>query len=318
MWANLPLPPPTSLIATLPMLILLLLPLVSSRAWEHWLVIVITVALCIVGLSFGGIAGWYTQVWNSVRPLVPVVTAVGCLSLTRNGFSQFPAASRRVLFLLLSMSAMVSLVQFPYSFGIYFCYVAPLTVLSIAALVSMQAHAPIRIHICILGFYCGFGILWMNPSHITGIGVKYLPIHTCKRTDIKRLGLRINDVDKWLYENVIREIHLHSKPSEYIYATADCPEIYFLAARKNPTRTFFDFFDGDYHLQTAEKIDRVERMIDERNIRVAVFSWRTEFSNPPSQEMLLALQKRLPNLRHFSVGTTPQKERIEFTVAWRD
>src|SRR5262249_10206790 len=74
----------------------------------------------------------YRLVWYSVRPLVPVLTLVGCLSLVRAArWGDQSADTRLALLLLVGMAAMVSLVQFPYPFGIYFCYAAPLVALGL-------------------------------------------------------------------------------------------------------------------------------------------------------------------------------------------
>ena len=57
-----------------------------------------------------------------------------------------------------------------------------------------------------------------------------------------RGGLRVGAEEQDEYERLVAELRAHAS-SGYMYATPDCPEVYFLSGLRNPTRTFFDFFD---------------------------------------------------------------------------
>jgi hypothetical protein len=314
-----PLPPTWTLIACVPSLIVLAAPLVVQRRFDNRIVVVIAALLGMVGVACGYIEAWYQQVWNSVRPLVPVLTALGCYAIMRKDSAPSSEKSRRLLFLCLAMLSTVSLVQFPFSAGIYFCYVAPMVILAYAAYVQAQPMRPIRLHLVIAMFYLGFAIIWMNSSGVYGIGKEYFPREGYVSTRIDRLALQIGALDKLMYESLIAEVQSHSAPGEYIYATADCPEIYFLAERKNPTRTFFDFFDADYAANFDDRLTRIQRVLDDHRVRVVVFYWRPEFSDPSVLKLYHELNQQYPNLKHFHTDPPDSKTiRPLYSVAWKN
>ena len=89
----------------------------------------------------------------------------------------------------------------------------------------------------------------------------------------------------------------------YLYAAPDCPQVYFLSGLRNPTRTFFDFFDDP-----KEKSDRVQRMLEEREVKVVVINRRPAFSSPMDPKLVAALEIRFPHSQ--PVG--------QFVVRWKD
>ena len=94
----------------------------------------------------------FHAVWYSVRPLCQAAVIIGCLALTSPSRAATLAPKRRLeLFLLLAVAALGSLVQYPYSHGIYFCYAAPLVILAAVALVTSTPAAPKLLHLCVLG-----------------------------------------------------------------------------------------------------------------------------------------------------------------------
>ena len=122
-----------------------------------------------------------------------------------------------------------------------------------------------------------------------------------------------------IYQDVVAEVRSHSAPESFIYATADCPEIYFLADRGNPTRTFYDFFDADFQADPAGRAQRILAMLDEREIKVVVLRWSGEFSGELSAELVASLQTRFPQAKHFwYYPQTAQQSLPDFTVAWRE
>jgi len=76
---------------------------------------------------------------------------------------------------------------------------------------------------------------------------------------------------------------------DYIWAGPDCPEVYFLAAKRNPTRTLFDFFD-----EPAGRTVRVLDAIERHDVRVVVFNRRPPFSGAPPSDLVEALVERFP------------------------
>ncbi|MFM7925398.1 MAG: hypothetical protein ACKPJJ_34675, partial [Planctomycetaceae bacterium] len=54
------------------------------------------------------------------------------------------------------------------------------------------------------------------------------------------------------YQRLITKIQTDTAPEEAILAGPDCPEVYFLSGRRNPTRVFYDFFQPDLLKTDAE------------------------------------------------------------------
>ncbi len=76
---------------------------------------------------------------------------------------------------------------------------------------------------------------------------------------------------------------------EYIYATPDCAEVYFLSGFKNPTRTTYDFFD-----EPSGRVERIKKALEEHQVNAVVINTRPQYSGPPSPELLSWLEQRYP------------------------
>jgi len=301
--AWLPLPPPATALVALPYATLLAYPLFRRVVWKRTTTFLAAIPLAVL-LVFGGKPMTYVLVWLSVRPLVPAVTVIGCAVLAQGTCSGELSANRRAtVFLLLSVAGMVSLVQFPFSFGIYFCYVAPLVALAILAVVNVQVSAPVGLHIDALIFYLLFAALWNNTGFVRTMGASYIHIPQNQLLDLDRGGIWIDGVTESLYQTLVSEVRRHTTEGSYIYAAPDCPEVYFLSGMKNPMRTMFDFFD-----QAEGRRQRVLAALDEKQVRVAVINIAPEFSSTIEPELLEEIARRLPNER--SIG--------QFVVKWRD
>src|SRR5439155_916958 len=77
------------------------------------------------------------------------------------------------------------------------------------------------------------------------------------------------------------QAHAHG---EYPWAGHDCPEVYFLAGKRNPTRTMFDSFD-----EPAGRTARVLAAIERPDVHVVVFHRRPPFSGAPPSDLVEAL-----------------------------
>jgi hypothetical protein len=83
------------------------------------------------------------------------------------------------------------------------------------------------------------------------------------------------------------QAHTHN---EYIYATPDCPEVYFFGGFRNPTPVLFDFND--------DPVDRTKRIltaIEEHDINLVVLDQKPQFSQPVSPDLRAALERMFPN-----------------------
>src|SRR5512143_2045181 len=124
------LPPLTNMLAAAPYGLVLLAPRARVAGW--FFVAVLGVALAVSATPFG-----YPRIWASAQFLSITAVVAGCVALvraTRTG--RLPATQRQALFCLVAMVATVGLVQFPYSAPSYFCFVAPLVVLALVAVVA--------------------------------------------------------------------------------------------------------------------------------------------------------------------------------------
>jgi hypothetical protein len=179
--------------------------------------------------------------------------------------------------------------------------------------------APHYLQLCVLGLYLGFGVLWLNRGYVRTIGDSFVPVHQDTLLDPHRARLRVPDREAETYQDIVAEVQRHSEPGSFIYATADCPEMYFLANRANPTRTFYDFFDEDFQADPSGRAQRILSLLDERDVKVVVLRWSGEFSGTLAVELVHGLQGRFPHGKHFwcyaraGSGSPP-----DFTVAWRE
>ena len=197
---------------------------------------------------------------------------------------------------------MVSLVQFPFAAPIYFCYVAPVIVLAVVAVVSSQERESRFAPAVVLCFYLVFGILWVNRGFIYNMGYTYAPSDQTEVLALDRGGLRVSPEDSQEYENLVATMQLHAR-GEFAYATPDCPEVYFLTGLRNPTRTIIDFFD--------DPIGRAARILDaleQHGVNVVALNRAPDYSDDLNPELVAALIARYP--RAIDVG--------RFVVRWRE
>jgi hypothetical protein len=109
---------------------------------------------------------------------------------------------------------------------------------------------------------------------------------------LERAGLTVLEHERAVYEELVREIRARAAPGSPIYAAPDCPEVYFLADRPNPTRTM-------YEVLAAQPLAAPEVMglIATRNVPVVVLHARPLFSPPLAGELVAALRHAFPQAR---------------------
>jgi hypothetical protein len=301
-----PLPPLRALLAVLPSAGLLALGMVRlPRLGRVALLPLLLVMLVLLGQ--GGQPLVYRAVWNSLRCLLPAAVLIGCWLLLRPRAAELVPERRLELFLLLAVAALGSLVQYPYAFGIYFCYFAPLLLLAVHALVICQPDAPRALHLCFLAFYLLFALLWLNTGWSPTLGMAHLPRPEQRvALEGKGGGLLVHPADAARYGAVVAEIQRGSPAGSYIYAAPDCPEVYFLSDRRNPTRAMYDLFD-----ERAQRGQWITHLLEERDVAVVVLNLAPEFSKPIAWPLYLALRERYPhetrivNFLVLSRGTPP-------------
>jgi hypothetical protein len=100
---------------------------------------------------------------------------------------------------------------------------------------------------------------------------------------------------------LIRIIAEHARGT-YIYATVDCPEVYFLSGFRNPTRTLFDFLD-----EQSGRTQRIMAAIRTHEVNLVVINNAGSFSDPVPPDLREAFENEFPE--QTSVGS--------FEVRWK-
>ena len=298
--AMLPAPLLPSLFATLPLVLLLARDCGKAR-WTGLERLAIGVILVSGLIAAGQNAPVHRIVWYSVRALVPAATIAGVTVLLHPGLgAALPPLRREQLLLLLAVTATVALVQFPFSAPIYFCYVAPLVALTIAALLASVGGLRSFAAVSTWGFYLLFAALFVNRTSVFTQGRQYTPEQVA-RLELPRAGIRVPVVQGQIYERLVAEIERLAAGDTYIYATPDCPEVYFLSGKRNPTRNLFEFLNP--HPRSPEQ---VLALLNQRDVHVVVISHVAEFS-PMDSTLGATLTARFPHAEVI----------VPFVLRWR-
>ena len=248
--------------------------------------------LVLIVAARGGVA--YVVVWLMICYLAPSTVLAGCILVWRWGPPPDgrTAARRSQLWLLICMTAMCSLVQVPVASWGYILYFAPVAILALLGIVTMRpSGSGVRPPI-VAAFFAVFGVVAVNPNHIALWKGTVLPRDQWAREPlpISRTGLTVNAGDARTYEQVVALLTAHSPASGYIYAAPDCPELYFLTGRGNPTRTLFDFFDD-----TTGRDARIVRELDAHDVTAVAINTAPEFSSPVGPALRAQLVARYPD-----------------------
>jgi hypothetical protein len=236
----------------------------------------------------------------SVLGVVPVlVLAAVVILFARPQFSKGSSENNERLALFLTMTALLSLVQFPYSDVTYFCYFATLTVLLAACLISRFVRPPRIILTAMVAFYVFYAGIITNVHFMGDPDSDYAstPIN------LPRAGaIRVSKDDVVQYGELIPFIQSVAA-GKAILAGPDCPEVYFLSGLKNPTPVLFDSLS-----QPQEYNKRMQALVDRSDfIKVAVINESPEFSYPQLKLLQELVYPRFPESRKIG----------RFTVYWR-
>jgi len=272
-------------------------PLIARKAR---IAIPIGLALSVVLATRTSIA--QRAVWSVFWNLVPVAILAGFMLLVSKRVPSLKDTNgRQRLFLLLAVTAGCSMIQFPFFVPIYFCYVAPLGVLSCAAVLA-STQPPRRFLAYVYAIVMCYVLFEVTPGFLNAMGSHYAQDIQTHELNLQRAGgLRVSPRSAAVYEDLGKVIHDHARGT-YIYATPDCPEVYFLYGFRNPTRTLFDFFDDP-----AGRFERILGLVRSTRVNLIVFNRAPYFSNPVSNELDLEFQREFPE--HQMVGW--------FEVRWK-
>jgi 4-amino-4-deoxy-L-arabinose transferase-like glycosyltransferase len=252
-------------------------------------------------VASGPVRPIYSFIWSSMALLVPVTAVIAVITLAYA--TELEVNKRQRLFLLISVLALTSLIQFPFAAPVYFCYVTPLILLAVVALSSLRPSHNNFIFGAVLIFYLAFWIFRATPGFIYYLGLRYAPNQQTTALALPRAGaLRVDPQLADEYARLIPLIQQHAT-GDFIYAGPDAAEVYFLAGKRNPTRTLFDFLDQDTINRSQNILDAITR----NRVNVIAIRERPYFSQPLSPQLIQTLAMQFPNAQ--TVG--------EFQVRWR-
>jgi hypothetical protein len=250
----------------------------------------------ILGLLLARISPYiYRLIWSAIWLLLPLLVIAGLFIQLRRSAVTAPKAleigteDRQKLFLILSVSMLCGLVQFPFSAPTYYCYVAPLVVVMAAAVAGYIRRPP---RLFLMAAYC-FALLYavfeVTPGFLS-LGRRYEPDRQTVPLRLPHTGhLRTSARRAQTYETLHAIIMQHAH-SDYIYATPDCPEMYFIYGFRDPMRYFFDFFNepGDQPQSVLAKIHKY-------HINLVVLNGDPLFSPPLPANLRAVLEQEFPN-----------------------
>jgi len=285
-----PLPGIETVMASLPFAALFFSGIFVKRIREPLAFTATLVTAGFVFLAFGGKDSVYQGAWYAVRPLVPILV-LAAVTLLSDDVDRRQGAR---LYVLAAMASLLSLVQFPFSGGIYFCYVAPIVVVLAMHVVHATPTPPVRTLALTGAMFTAFAVLWMHTGSTYMLGYGYHRAHSNVRLALPRGGIRVRERDALFYRELVDRIADRTASDAYIYVSPDMPEVYFLSQRRNPTRTLFDSTDSDY-LEPETRNARVMRELEAHDVAFAVLGPRSEFSRPASPLLQAYLAERLPH-----------------------
>jgi hypothetical protein len=252
-------------------------------------------------LVAGDVPGIGQLGWLSLSQAVPLTILFGLLSIHGAPRGTPEPKSTEHLMVLLCVLAVATLIQFPWSGPTYFTYIAPLEILAATAVLSSYRSVARPVSGVLLTFYLLYGVLWVNPRLLEAKSSRGLFGESEIATLVPgRADLRIKE-RRLEYEGLIRLINARAS-GEFIYASPDCPELYFLAGRLNPTRTLFDFLDD-----TVGRTQQTLGILVTRGVNLVVVNAKPSHSGPMPPELRGAFARMYPN--DSTIG--------QFTVRWR-
>jgi hypothetical protein len=242
--------------------------------------------------------------WHPLRTATPWMVLAGLAILVgARGLQKLSLLRQQQLMLMLCVTALCSLVQFPFGAPIYFIYCAPLLILFAAALFTSAVHPPRFVLGALIAFYLLFAILRFTPGFLHNIGFRYATDAQTETLTIARArGLRVQRIDVDLYEEMIALVRMHAR-GNFMYAAPDCPEVYFLSGLQSPARHYFEYAE-----EPLGYTSRILNALDRLNVNVIAINSAPNFSERLAADLQGTLEKRYPH--SAEVG--------KFQVRWKE
>ncbi len=308
--------------------------------WMHLLAAVPFVVLIVAGfvdrgflknrnswLTFVGVAmvaaAWIAAYWDvfywqmlfhAFRNCLPmiVVAALGYLYVAR---SQLDRQRRLELFLLTAAAVTGGLIQFPFSIDIYYFYIAPVVLLVIVYLVQTQVQWSKAVQVAWLAGFAILAVFKMSTVYPANNTIGITNPNGTKKLRLTRCSMVVPDFDAVVYEELVEKIHQLSGPQDAIFAGPDCPEVYFLSGRRNPTRIIYDFFRPEIVSQPERFIEQLRQS----DVRLIVFRREVAFSDLNRElesEAKRFFAKRYDIYRRDPCD--PNRQQLAFTILYNE
>lgn len=237
----------------------------------------------------------------SMAGIIPLLILLAGPALARAASNGSTALQdNQLLALLASVTALFSLIQFPFAHLIYFAYVAPLAVLLAANLLFRILPSNRLLLGSLAAFLILFGI-FVFRTHLLTLPTKR--DYASAELGLPRSGpLKVSQSDAAKYRELISFVKSLAG-DQPIIAGPDCPQVYFLAGIPNPTPVLFDFLHdpSEYEKQMRSLVDRPDP------IRVLVLNEDPQFST-----------EELPILQSLAAQSFNRSKEIgNFKVYWR-
>lgn len=282
----------------------------TRRGLEYAVVAGLAILLACSGTQLG-----FAIAFHAMRNILPLLVAVAVAMLFFADRLELSNHRRQLLFVITAAAMLCSLVQYPHAYGIYFFYAAPLAALVALTVVGSQPHPPRLALLGVLAFYLAFATLHLNgPDPHNNVN------WMARRRQVEPMGLpRCNlpviAAEAAVYRELVEQVAAHSAPDSFILAGPDCPEVYFLTQRRNPSGVMYEFFRPDWLGDRT----RLLAELDRRDVKVFVLNLFPGFSNRMPPALIAELAERFPSHRPILMengGHSPPFER--FRIYWRE
>ncbi|QDV29793.1 Dolichyl-phosphate-mannose-protein mannosyltransferase [Planctopirus ephydatiae] len=265
--------------------------------------LLILTSLMLYGLGDKSPSGFHTDglltAMSAWRWVLPIISAITCVVLTRS--PQAPLSHRVGLYCLTICAACFSLNQYPFAQPIYFFFCVPLVILAAVALSLFDPSLPettaapgprAMVHtgtgaVIVLAAFCllRFGIDGTYGEFFESVG---------QRRQVYLSGIAVPAVYASGY-NRLRELADEVlSEDQTVLAGPDCPHIYFLTGRRNPTPYMYDIFvtDPEYFSQLIE-------LAHSDQVGMVIISRAPEFSPVWPQELVLKIAEAFSYAEEF-------------------
>lgn len=290
-WTVFSLPPPRTALALAPMAAVLLFAYFKKELFGRF-----TGPAVIAGLgTLLVLARWWKRAYVllGVSPPTLVPLAGLALILLAGRAGGLRGEKQQRTFLIVSVAAVCSLIQFPLGLPTYFCYVAPLVLLACVALASVAGQFDRMSVGALFAFYLAFAVWLHTPGYFTVMGGAPGRPASLRALNLPRAGgIEIDAAEAAEYEGLAGLIRAHAR-GNYIYAGPGSPEVYFLTGFRNPTESLLDFLDRDFE-DGPERARRILGDLDAHSVSVVALRVDSEYAGPIPPQLRAGLESRFP------------------------